>query len=443
MFVAVNFYEEIVAGSAIFYLSTITTVLFFVVDYCNWMLAITTPNKTDNEAWALIAWTTSYVVLYILHWVPLITVVFAMAQIILFGDGNILKNDNLKEKLGDGAKILIPELVITLIRVVCHFIAMFYNTVKIFRTNDPKLRLESDKLSNDPIWKRILKVMYSLFLHGCLYITSLWVTCVIPFAGGKYRTLLNSLLFAIQYTVLFLQICFAEQGHATTLDVVKVYDNFVNEKILTLSSRLKIITTTITPQRICILLVIISWVLFYVTFYWFLHKSRRKFLENDVDYLNRNARGAPDYYENAEYFDRHDDKYDEIDRLRMDEGYLKRLHYFDPFNKIEYRRVLGDLLGNNDTEDSDTEDWYDKYLDNDVFCSCACFGFTNDSDSILNASSYLSNSRNSMCTINSNDSELVRRDINSNTGERVRQFVPKSENIREQLFRLRGHEVIR
>lgn len=308
----------------------ITGLTFFLVDYANWMLAITTPEKTDNEAWALIAWTVAYVLLFLIHAIPLMTVYIHFGQVILSGQILTLFDWSLYK---ESWIMILGDFLILLLRIIGSLVAIFYGVIKAFK--------HATRHSDQPLWERLLRSIYGLFMHSILYLFGLAITCVIPFAGGKKRTLFNSLLFCIQYTTVFLQLFFAEKNGTIKQATQQFYENNIGDKLPDLGKTFLKITEAITPQRFCIVFIVLSWFLFFVTVRWYLDEHRSRFLENATDYLNRNERGAPEYYENCEYFDRKKYeamRYAAIDAVRMNPDYINRLDFFDPLNKIERRR---------------------------------------------------------------------------------------------------------
>ena len=162
------------------------------------------------------------------------------------------------------------------------------------------------------------------------------VYIVIPFAGGKHRTLANSLLFTIQYTIIFGLVGFSRNS-----ELREYLENVVQQHSQgfqlggTISSAIKKIAPG--AKIFCGCLILLSWFLFYITIRWWRHERKCLFLQNDVDYLDRNPRGAPDYYDDCEYFSRNESKTRELLDRRGNKEYIDYLDEFDPLSRIEKR----------------------------------------------------------------------------------------------------------
>ena len=133
----------------------------------------------------------------------------------------------------------------------------------------------------------------------CVYLIGFIVYSVIPFAGGKNRTLANSLLFMIQYTLVFGAFLTADwldfsKYHGAEVDDIRNKVTFMIEKLF----KKEISSTDLHTNGFFITMIVITWLLFFLTLFWYLKKPA--LIVNDIDYLDRNVTALPGYHQ--QYF---------------------------------------------------------------------------------------------------------------------------------------------
>ena len=198
-----------------------------------------------------------------------------------------------------------------------------------------------------------------------VYSAGFLVYQMIPFAGGKKRSLANAALFTLQFTIIFgilmnsayshdgimhelLEISvskyrdMAKHAGGSVFTAVTLNNTFTNNVVDQMNTFVTDQTDKIpwtSPvgiiPGICILT---AWFLFIVTIMWYNDEHCSQFLENEVDYLSRNPRGAPDYFNDTEYYQQNELKEEMYQKMRLKRQqtqYVKKLDLFDPLAKRE------------------------------------------------------------------------------------------------------------
>lgn len=358
VYIAIHETQYFIKESLFFYPTIISSIFFFCQDYSFWMNAVTTPRKTDGEGWAVIFWTVGYLLLHLAAIGPTI-----LAFDIVFR-GKIWKSDRYKARTGDmtiyqakgcgaermikifgdddfapgaGTVMLVVAFLLPLIIRLVGAVAMaLINTYKAAKESLKAKPVEITQVANKPteVTTRTVKLTWDLF-YGALryvgvYLGGAPIYSVIPFAGGKRRTLANSFIFTAQYTIIFGVLMF----------------NFCPEIILYLSEALSDHRDAANPfnsddtppvpvfaRVVCGLLIAITWTLQGVTLHWYFHEHRSQFLQNFVDYLDRSK--APYYYQKDDRYRKHNRQDIQIGRTKT--KYIERLDGFDPLTKMERR----------------------------------------------------------------------------------------------------------
>ena len=263
----------------------------------------------------------------------------------IFKGCNDIKDEAIKDDASkNAAKIILYTHFFFMAFRICGGVCMaLYKTVRI-AVKQAKNENISLKL-NRQTFKTLKNVgiltsrtMYGCFRHVLVYLCGAPIYLIIPFSGGKVRTLVNSFIFAIQYSVIFGVIGFTEAPGLTTY-----LQRILSDHREKLSSQANI-NITILPDGLkptfkvfCGLLIVLSWVLFFVTLKWYRDKDKQDFLQNDVDYLDRNI-SPPKYFDDTEYYTRNLEKESESRIKRNNSSYVQTLDRFDPLNAVEIKK---------------------------------------------------------------------------------------------------------
>jgi len=174
------------------------------------------------------------------------------------------------------------------VRLLFGWAMAFYKVVVTAKEyyEDKNLSKEFGKLTFRAIWGHTVlfwKVVWGLARYLLVYSLGLAVYNIVAFAGGVNRTLINSALFAIQYSVVFGLMAFSShKGFISYLDHV-IVGKEINDNT---ASKWEIAAIFVGS-----LLIVLSWFLFGVTFHWSRDPKKKNFLDNDIDYMNRNILG--------------------------------------------------------------------------------------------------------------------------------------------------------
>ena len=390
IYLSIMHYDDFIADSVWFYPTVISSLFFFIQDYSYWMLAVTTPEKTSGEATMVIVWTLGYLLMSLFTIVPVIICIIIIAgkfeEVHSFGDVGKTAADTLYPTL-----ILIVFFSGVIIRFVGAVFMAWYKTAVAFKrmheievkrlekrnksyrrgpnVNPQKVIQDELKLNQTQTTTEIAKGMtikyskksweflFGFIRHLIVYLCGFLIYNIIPFSGGKVRTLLNSILFTVQYTIIYIIIGFGigsgdEGDHKNELQAIlaQVLNNQKDKMGKSFSKVSEKLAITIETPQVevpmfigCALFIVLSILLLALTISWFRHETRCQFLENDVDYLDRNQKGAPVYYDDVEYYTRHNEKYDEIGLKRNKTLYIRSLDHYDPLTKIEKTKGLQNI----------------------------------------------------------------------------------------------------
>ena len=294
LYLCLRHYDTFVKNSISFWPTVLSSLIFFIQDYSHWLVSVTKKDKTDSEGTQIFLYNSGYILLQLMQWIPMI---LAFDVLINWNasDGVTYKTKGCAvtypQEIQDikGSRAIVGIIYACMgVRLLFGWGMAFYKVVITAKEyyEDKKLSKEFGKLTFRAIWGHTVmfwKVVWGLARYLLVYSLGLPVYNIVAFAGGVNRTLLNSALFAIQYSVVFGLMAFSShKGFVSYLDHVivgrEINDNY--------ASKWEIAAITVG----C-LLIVLSWFLFWITFSWSRDPKKKNFLDNDIDYMNRNILG--------------------------------------------------------------------------------------------------------------------------------------------------------
>ena len=164
-FMVFTHYQDFIQNSRFFYFIYGANFIYFIMDYGDWICAVTTPDKTKAEDWALYLWNTGWVILACFTFVPVIGSGLIITGKLCSYDGSLNQFNcnstaiSSAQDLAEETEIHVPIIILTtfvgglIIRLIAAFVLAHYKTFNAWmvyvRGHDEMLEIEDDSFKTE------------------------------------------------------------------------------------------------------------------------------------------------------------------------------------------------------------------------------------------------------------------------------------------------------